>query len=170
MTPRPLSHAEVVARFWSRVVKAEGEGCWLWTGSNQKRPNGSQGYGIFNRGKRRDRELAHRFSFKLANGGLPDDVKVCHKCDTPLCVRPDHLFRGTQADNLADMRAKGRAKFNSFELGTAHPNAKIDPDTVREIRALRASGLTFAKIGDRVGLHASTVHDIASRRTWAHVP
>lgn len=67
------------------------------------------------------------------------------------------------------MRAKGRGFFNLFPLGTAHPKAKMDPERVRRIRAMHGGGLSVAKIGAVFGLHPSTVHDIATRRTWRHV-
>jgi hypothetical protein len=159
-----------VAEFVARVRVAP-SGCWEWAGSRQKRPSGALSYGVFSM-KRRGRSrklLAHRLAWMLMHGPLGAGVVVCHRCDNVACVRPDHLFSGTQADNLADMRAKGRGYVNSFPRGTSHPSAKINEATVREIRELRAGGLSFAKIGAHVGLHASTVHDIVRGKNWAHV-
>ncbi len=91
-------------RFWSKVNKHNGSGCWLWTASTVK------GYGqiasVVN-GKRRP-VYAHRVSWEMAYGPITDGLSVLHKCDVPLCVNPDHLFLGTQPDNLADARSKGR--------------------------------------------------------------
>jgi hypothetical protein len=87
-------------RFWSKVHKAE-HGCWLWTASFR-----IGGYGNFMfRGKP---HKAHRVSWILTHGEIPDGALVCHSCDTPACVRPDHLFLGTHQDNMQDMNAKGR--------------------------------------------------------------
>jgi HNH endonuclease len=86
-------------RFWGRVDKS-GE-CWEWTGSL-----GSHGYGEF--GVAGDRVLAHRYSYELASGPIPDGLYVCHHCDNRRCVRPDHLFLGTARDNALDMVRKGR--------------------------------------------------------------
>ena len=85
-------------RFWSNVVK--GDGCWEWTGYVSGR------YGRIRVGDGR-RIQAHRFSYEL-HYGATDSPVICHRCDNPLCVRPDHLFAGDQAANLADMTAKGR--------------------------------------------------------------
>jgi hypothetical protein len=87
--------------FWRHVQK--GDGCWLWTGSvNHARG----GYGQVKYGKKHYR--AHRLAWLLTFGEIPDGMKVLHRCDTPACCRPDHLFLGSQTDNIHDMLEKGR--------------------------------------------------------------
>lgn len=157
-----------VDRFWVRVER--GEGCWTWTGARQRRQNGALSYGLAPLGRRGAYGLAHRVAHELTHGPIPSGLVVCHTCDNPICVRPDHLFLGTQADNLADMRRKGRAHFNRFPTGVTHPKAKVTPEIVLEIRRLwDDGGLSAAKIGERFGIHAATVHKIATRQTWTHV-
>lgn len=87
--------------FWSQVRRESGTGCWEWTGSTIPK-----GYGQFRYDG--DNELAHRISWAIANGPIPDGVMVCHHCDNRICVRPDHLFLGDAFDNMQDMVAKGR--------------------------------------------------------------
>jgi hypothetical protein len=101
-------------RFWAKVLRSDG--CWLWSACVDE-----HGYGSFVRlqedGSHR-LEGAHRVAWELTHGPIPDGLRVCHHCDTPPCVRPDHLFLGTQADNMADMQRKGRAR-NQYTLRTA---------------------------------------------------
>ena len=92
--------AKRIARFWSLVEKTET--CWLWRG-----PQIPQGYGEFCNQKA---ILAHRFSWQLAHGPIPVGLYILHTCDVPLCVNPDHLWAGTQQDNIRDCLRKRRLK------------------------------------------------------------
>ncbi len=167
---------EAIARFCARVdtdgpvpaSRPELGPCWIWTGSRLSR-SGSPSCGVASLGRRGHRMLAHRFAWEITRGAIPDGLVVCHACDNPPCVRPSHLFLGTQAENLKDMRAKGRGHRNPFRSGTAHHGAKLDAERVRAIRTRRAEGLSFAKLGAEFGLHPSTVHDIVHRKTWREV-
>ena len=144
-------------RFWQKVEHSS-SGCWLWLASRNW-----NGYGTFSLGGRAGKpELAHRVSFAITN-----DVRalnllhVCHRCDTPACVNPAHLFLGTQSDNISDAMRKGR-----LASGERAGNAKITEQIVREIRASSASQRELAA---RYGLDQSNVSYVRARKTWRHV-
>jgi hypothetical protein len=137
-----------------------GEGCWLWTGATS-----STGYGAF--GLEGGQMVgAHRFAYYLANGPIPDNAFVCHTCDTPACIRPAHLFVGTQADNMADKVSKGR---QYRPVGEKNRMAKLVAADVLEIRARFANGDHYRDIARDYNLHPEYVHAVVSGRRWAHV-
>lgn len=139
-----------VERFWMLVEKTDG--CWLWRGGLVR-----GGYGRFGP-KDKTAYRAHRYSWMLAHGEMPESsLDVCHKCDTPACVRPDHLFLGTRRDNMQDARAKGRVNH-----GETHPTAKLTFDQVVEIRRLRAEGHRQQQLADMFGVSAPLVSLICS--------
>lgn len=105
-------------------------------------------------------------SYEFANGPISKGMHVCHRCDVPACVNPVHLFLGTPADNLADMRAKNRGT-----VGATHPNSTLTEHGAQVIRFLRAStSLRLAEIGALFGVAESTVHKIATRKAWVRAP
>lgn len=142
-------------RFWNKVEK--GEGCWNWTGRVLW-----NGYGtLWNNGG--TDVYAHRLSWEMHNGPIPDGLYVLHRCDNRRCVRPDHLLLGTNADNFADMRAKRR-----HAKGTMLPQAKLDDDKVREIRKL--AGLTSqGAMARRFGVGQGQIAKVIARKAWRHV-
>lgn len=137
-------------RFWNSVDKS-GD-CWLWTAGKNK-----AGYGIFY--ARKKHVLAHRYSYELANGPIPEAMKICHHCDHPACVRDSHLFCGTDADNVADKVAKGR-----IPKGETHHNARLTDDDVRQIRLDYASGISAAALGKKYGIHERYARGVAKRQ------
>lgn len=104
--------------FWALVDVRGGDGCWLWLGTKNRK-----GYGMW-RGIAKRQDLAHRTAFILSNGGIPDGMHICHRCDVPACCNPVHLFAGTARDNAIDRDAKGRGA-----RGVTH-YSKTRPDRV----------------------------------------
>jgi predicted XRE-type DNA-binding protein len=135
-----------------------GEGCWDWLGYID-----SGGYGRINVGG--TPKLASRVSYLLHYGDVPKGKVVCHKCDNPKCVNPEHLFIGSQADNVRDMHDKGRARKRAL-FGEAHSRSKLTEDMVRGIRNCALSNTEAAEL---FGISRSTVYDIRKRRSWKHV-
>lgn len=167
-----------MCRFNSNVEKSDG--CWVWHGRlNDK------GYGQMFSG-----EGAHRISWTLFCGTIPDGIHVLHKCDNPPCVNPEHLFLGTHSDNMADKASKGRAyhpagwgshdrpsgaghwsalRPNDVLRGEAHGRAKLTMDAVREIRAAASRGEAQSAIGARFGILQASVSKIILGKTWRSV-
>lgn len=149
-------------RFFAKVDVGGLDDCWLWRGSKT-----STGYGRIGLG---GRELgtapAHRVSYLLHVGEIPDGMVVMHKCDNPSCVNPNHLEVGTQADNLSDMRAKGRGKGGNGLSGEKHPLSKLTASQVVDIRSKRANGRTIQSLADEYGVVGGTIHFVVSGRTW----
>ena len=142
--------------FWEKV--AFGNDCWEWIGGRHHK-----GYGVACADGKAIQ--AHRMAYELVFGPIPAGLFVCHKCDNRACVRPDHLFLGTNDDNMADMAAKGRAVKHPMP-GEAHPFARLSNESVRAIRASSEPGVVLAK---RYDVRASVISNIRHRRAWKHL-
>lgn len=151
--------------FWAGVEKSSG--CWVWTGTKVGR-DGRHLYGTVTFQRRTYR--AHRLSWMLHFGEVPSGMFVCHKCDNPPCVRPDHLFLGTNADNMADMAAKGRAHRN---LGPLNVKSKLTPRDVQYIRRTYVRGSSTAgapALAAELGVSSSSVFHVLNRKNYAWLP
>lgn len=163
-----LFTSEDVERFWSKVKRSKS--CWLW-----KAGVTVGGYGKFYL-RREDRKftlLAHRVSLFLHSGESPQQL-VLHRCDRPSCVNPDHLFVGTDIDNINDKLSKGRGR--GWRLaprpgltGERHHRAKLSDEKVRQIRELFRSGESKTVLGQRFGVSDVNIHAIVVGKTWRHV-
>lgn len=152
-----------IERFWMYVDRS-GD-CWIWHGTLA-----SNGYGRFSMNGHADG--AHRYSWQFAHGPIPAGLVVCHRCDNPPCVNPEHLFLGTPADNMADRDAKGRG-FKVGQLpsvlrphGELHYRAKLTADQVREIRSLRIEGHSLSRLASRFGVGKNTIARAAKQQSW----
>lgn len=143
-------------RFWERVDK-RGD-CWNWLGRKDK-----DGYGSIVRGGGNGPEVrAHRLAWEMANGPIPVGLKALHRCDNPSCVRPDHLWLGSTADNQSDMARKDRSTH-----GSRSGMAKLDEPTALAIKKMVAAGFRQSSLAKLHGLSRSTVNHIVRGRTWA---
>ena len=142
-------------RFAARVNKTD-NGCWNWVGGKTVKGYGNFYFasGVY--------VLAHRWAWMEAHGPIPDSLFVCHRCDNRLCVRLDHLFLGTNLDNLADMVSKGRQA-----KGNKKWSCRLTEKQVYEIRALAGVSREIAR---DLGLPWSTVWSVWNRKTWNHLP
>lgn len=151
----PLTPEE---KFWSHVHKTES--CWIWTGALSK-----SGYGKFQ--YKRTEGRAHRVSWVLHHGKIPDGLLVLHDCpngDNRACVNPDHLWLGTNADNSGDMVQKGRSL-----KGENNPQSKLTEVKVLEIRKLYSRGLTLLRLSEMFGVDRTIIHDVVRFKRWTHV-
>ena len=148
----PLSERD---RFQSKFRVTPG--CWIWVSGADE-----FGYGRF--GAKGKTWRAHRYSFALYVGSLQDDMSVCHRCDTPSCVNPDHLFLGTNQDNVLDRVTKGRS---ARQLG---PQNKASHLTEQDVHAIRQAVGSLSQIAARFGTSATNVAVIKKRTSWAHLP
>jgi hypothetical protein len=140
-------HPDPLIRFWDRVAKSDD--CWEWTGALRK----PQGYGFMVVGSAR--HYAHRFSWTLHNGQIPFAKYVCHTCDNRKCVRPDHLFLGTHAENVRDACLKGRL------------DEKLNETKVRDIRSRLGAGETLRSIASLYAVNERLIWGIRRGTNWA---
>lgn len=156
MLGRPKRTAEQVeADFLSRFTKTEG--CWIWHGTIEK-----QGYGVLQIEKKQWR--AHRYAYVRAYGPIADDVLVCHKCNTKLCVNPEHLYAGTHKENMRD------TVIAETQAGQHNGRAKLTEADVIEIRRLYAEDdRSQSWIAARYKIAQTRVSDIVRGLQWKHV-
>lgn len=148
--------------FWKKVSKSKG-GCWLWNGAATR-----DGYGqVKRRTLARTKNIrAHHYAWFLAKGRLPPvDKCLCHRCDTPACVRVGHLFVGTRKDNSDDKVLKGRQSTVRF-YGSTNPMSKL---TELQVIRIRASTLPNVMLAGKYRVNPSCIYAIRTRSKWRHI-
>jgi HNH endonuclease len=153
------------------VIPADPDQCWAWTGSKNE-----HGYGRLQKGTTPPRATkAHRASWSIYHGPIPDGLHVLHRCDNPECSNPRHLFLGTHQENMLDSKTKGRPRGPqpgtvSVNVGSANGRAKLTENQITEIRHRVSSGELQREVGARFGIRQSTVSGIINGKRWRGHP
>lgn len=151
----------VSERFWERTWVTSG--CWSWLGERNE-----DGYGKLSVGLKK--KFAHRVSWEIHKGPIPPGLCVCHGCDNPSCVNPDHLYVGTHKQNMEDKARKGRVSFGDRKKGSQAWNAKLDERSAFAIRyAYVLSGATIASVATKTGMSENAIRCLVKRKTWTHI-
>jgi DNA-binding XRE family transcriptional regulator len=141
-------------RFWKKVQKSDDNNCWIWLACRQ----GNNGYGYFRISKDLGHTVAHRYSYELHKGKIPDGMIICHSCDNPICVNPNHLFTGTHQTNAIDREKKRRGNHDYI--------TKLTETQVLEIKSSLLSQSKLAKIYE---VSRSTISSIKHGETWKYL-
>lgn len=153
---------DLETRLWNKVRKAGPHDCWEWMAGRDQ-----LGYGMFwESGKTRH---ATRVIWETQRGKIPEGMVICHSCDNPSCCNPEHLFAGTQKENVADRERKGRHPHLPYEnvaSGENHPRAKLSNADAREIRCLLRTGERVSSIASQFGISVCTVYRVGKGESY----
>jgi len=161
---RPRPKRTLAVRAWEKVPSGiDPDACWKWQGTIS-----AYGYGLLS--VDRQNRFAHRVIWELTHGPIPDGMCVCHTCDVRDCVNPNHLWLGTNDENMHDMSMKGRASRQGHASpGESNPSAKLTEDQVREIRRKDAEGMNRPALAAEYGVRYDAIWRIVTRRDWVHI-
>jgi HNH endonuclease len=167
-TGRPFKGTTLTTRLLSSIRINE-NGCWIWQGSKRKAGK-FKGHKVLDYGRVKigtKTVPAHRASWIAFRGPIPTGKRVCHECDVPPCINPDHLFIGTTAKNNRDCKQKGR-----HSHGEKHPKSKLTDEIVRKIRKSYKAWdrkHSMNSLARRFKMSCSMISNVINRRRWAHV-
>lgn len=136
-------------------ARLDENGCWIWVGSKD-----TGGYGLISRDCRTSK--AHRISYQAFVGPIPDGLVICHSCDTPACINPDHLRAGTMKDNAIDRETRGRRDVKGEQVGTS----KL---TEQDVKSIVSSGLTGRALAKIFNVSPSTISCVRTGKSWNHL-
>jgi hypothetical protein len=149
-------------RFFAKVEKTPT--CWIWKGAHKAKGYGTIGVGKKSMGNRKN-AYAHRISWEMANGEkIPDGLFACHKCDNPPCVNPEHIFIGTNSENILDSVAKKR-----FPIASRHYRARLKDSDVQVIFEMRKSGLKHREIAEKYGVCRELITHVLNRQAYKSI-
>lgn len=145
-------------RFAEKINKTDS--CWLWTSAF-----GDRGYGVFWVGGTKRSVFAHRYSYELHKGGIPDGQIVMHSCDNPACVNPDHLSTGTYKDNTQDAYRKNRRGVGSNATGSKPSMTELTAQRLKIVLGC----LPRATLAELFGISVATLKNVRRERNWKHI-
>lgn len=156
-----------IDRVLNRVERIPFSGCWVFTGAVNH-----FGYGIVGLQNSKKIDRTHRIAYRHFKGEIPNGMFVCHTCDVPSCCNPDHLFLGTNHDNVLDMIRKKRNSLpprNPHVVGSVHPLAKLHESQIPEIKDLYSKGWSQPRLGKMYGVARQTISKIVNGKRFKHV-
>jgi len=162
---------DIIYKFQVKISVSLSTGCWNWIGQKSE-----HGYGIISKSshiRAGVKTYAHQLSWLIYNGEIPSGMFICHHCDNPACVNPNHLFLGTPQDNVDDKMRKGRHRTRVFygkehpQHGTNSPYNKLTENDVREIRKLYVEGETLRSIASKFNVVHGVINNIIQGRKWS---
>lgn len=149
----------IISRLEYLSIPEPNSGCWIWLGAVN-----SGGYGTIRIGPKT--RLAHRVMVEQVRGQIPDGMLVCHSCDVPPCINPDHLWLGSSQDNSDDCVKKNRFPNRK---GDAHPRAGLTDQMVEEIIGFLELGVRIRELGGHYGVSKDVIRNIKHKKSWSHL-